>query len=353
MLGTSTDSSADSSQTSAPDTRPKTLAQSLVDLVASVVEEDTEDEREEKEIQGLRQRAEQMSDPEQRQVELDRVAITETNFRNRLARRATDEVNAKLFYFPRLKEQYLKDGWCQLFDGHTDYGWKTQTEGPYAGGKFTFGQNEICSDDRHPGLIYTQIPFGDVSVRFNYWAEKDSEVYLLMKTPPDPADLNRSCYTFVLNSRLSSYPRGIPLGRHHLPLHTLREMRELWDDPRNENEGTWHSVIVKFAKNEYQVWFDKRPPETYFDYNPIASGHIAFLVAKGKVRFRDILWQPNQSVSLFDTQFTNELPWRLSEGTEFSKHEEDIFSLRGGSVESKGLFTNFMLQMEYFQGVNT
>lgn len=345
--------STDSPQTSAPAVLPKTPEKSPRDMATSVLEEYTEDDREEQEILSLRQQAANMADPEQCRAEMDRISVMETNFRNRQTRRAIDEADAKLFYVPRIKEQYLKEGWCQLFDGHTNFGWEIQTQGPYAGGKFTFDQNELCSDDYFPGLIYTQMPFGNVNVRFNYWAEKDSEVYLLMKTSPDPADLKSSCYAFVLNSRQSSYSRGLPLGRHGLSPQELRERRELWDNPKKEEEETWHSFSVKFAKNQFEIWLDKHPPEVYFDGNPIASGHIAFLVAKGKARFRDVLWQPNQTVPLFDTLQVGALPWRLSDGTEFSQQGEDVFHLPRGSVESKELFTNFVFQMEYFQGMNS
>ena len=341
------------SQSSDPDLMPRNPVKPISDAAVSILEEYTEDEQEEREILFQRQRAEQIADPEQQQIELDRIAMAETNYRNRLARRKIDEAGAKLFYVPRMKEQLLKEGWCQLFDGYTDYGWKIQTEGHYAGGKFTFGQNEISSDPYHPGLIYTQIPFGNVSVRINYWAEKESEAYLLMNTHPAPADLSSSCYAFVLNSRHSDRPRGVPLGRHGLSLLTLREMRDLRDDPNNKEEGTWHSITVNMEENEYQVWLDKRLPETYFDHDPIPSGHIALLVTKGKVRFQSILWQPNRSVSVFNTENTAVRTWRLSDGAKFSETSELGFNLQGGSVESKEIFRNYVLQMEYMQGMNS
>ena len=141
-----------------------------VGKIASVFEETTEDEQEECELQTRRQRAEQIADLEIRKEELARVTRSETSYQNRLARRKAEEVGADLFYVPRLKEQFLKDGWCQLFDGHTDTNWKIQTKGPYAGGQFTFDNGEICSNPRHPGLVYTSIPFGDVTVRFDFCA---------------------------------------------------------------------------------------------------------------------------------------------------------------------------------------
>jgi len=323
-------------------------------LLAAVLEEMTADEREANMLQTQKQQAEQFLDTDRRRIELERYSQNDADFQNRLARRQADEAGASLFYFPRIKEQFLKDGWCQLFDGHTDFGWKIQTEGHYAGhwkgGKFTFGQNEIGSDPYYPGLVYTQMPFGDVHLRFDYWAEKDSEVFLLLKAPPDVAYLDKDCYSFVLNSSKSTRPRGLLFGRHEYVLAQLRELRETWDNPKSEAEGTWHSVLVTTEGNNVQIWMDQRQM-AYFVAKPLQPGHIAFLVAKGKARFQNILWQPTQAMNIFDADnLIGEIPWRISEGGEFAGTNTTGFRLSAGSVESKDVFANCTLQMQYFQG---
>ena len=328
------------------------IARHVISRLASVQEDVTEDEREVRELLFLRQQAEQIVDPERRETALARIAQTEIARQNRLERRARDEVGAELFYIPRLKEQYLNAGWCQLFDGHTDTGWKVQNSGHYAGGKFTFGQGEICSDPFHPGMVYTTIPFDDITLRFDYWAEKDSEVLLLIKTPPNPEDLNTSCYTFVLNSGRSSRPRGLLLGRHGHSLPQLRTMREQWDDPMNE-EGTWHSIRVRIEESSVHVWLDRRGAITYFVPQPLAAGHIAFLVAKGQARFQNIIWQPKQTIAVFDTEGRSDLPWHYAEETGLIGDNASGFRLPGGTVESVDVFDNYVLQMQYYQGINS
>jgi hypothetical protein len=316
--------------------------------------EDPEDMQEERNLLLRRQQAERTADPEQRTELLRRVEIAEENFKNRLARRKTDEAGANLFYHPRLKDHLLAEGWCQLFDGHTDFGWKVQTEGPYAGpykgGKFSFGAHEIVSDPWHPGLVYTQIPFGDISLRFDYWAEKDSEVFLLMNAPPDTPCLYTSCYTFVLNSSKSNRPRGLLLDRHGQPLAELRAMREAWDNPHSQEEGAWHSALVKIERSDVQISINKRNSMSYHITQPIAFGHIAFLVTKGKARFQNILWRPSQPITIFDPDNTfGGTPWQVFDGGAFSITDE-IVRLSAGSVESKDVYRNYTLQMQYKQG---
>ena len=339
-----------------PPVVPKNPSIEQPDHIESMLEDETDDEREIRMLYEQRQRAEQIADPEQRQEKLEQIQSDEASFQKRLARRQENEIGTEdmLFYTPRLKERWLKDGWCQLFDGHTNFGWKIQTEGNYAGpwngGKFTFGQGEIGSDPRFPGMIYTQIPFGDINLRFDYWAEKNSRIFLLLNTPPDPADLNKSCYTFVLNSDQSERPRGLLLGRHDHTLPELRDMRNTWDDPRSTKEGTWHSVVVKIEEGSIQFWLNKRAPITYFVDKPLQTGHIALLVTKGKARFQNILWRPTQSVAIFEVGSEKERPWRLSERGEVIGNNDTGFSLLAGSMESKEVFTDYVVQMQYRQG---
>jgi hypothetical protein len=321
-----------------------------VSKIASVLEDETDDDRAERALLERRRRAEQIADPERRKIEMDSVTQAETALKNWLTRRQADEVGANLFYKPRLKEELLKEGWCQLFDGHTDFGWKIQTEGPYGGGKFTFDQNGISSDPYHPGLVFTTIPFGgDLSLQFDFRAEKDSDVFLLLKTPPDPPGLNTSCYTFVLNSTLSSRPLGLLIGRHEYSLEELHEMR---DNAADKEEGAWRSIKAVIDGNNCHFWIDNYP-KTYIIPKPLRSGHVGFLVTRGKVQFQNILWQPNQTVPIFDTETMSGDLWRLSPETNFSGDHATGFRLSGGNVESLDTYRDYVLQMGYRQGMES
>jgi len=333
-----------------------TFAQELRDTRGiSFLEEETEFQREERELTQRRQRIERILSPEQKQREIEALQRDETNRQNRLARQKRDEVGADMFCHPKLKEDFLKDGWCQLFDGHTDFGWKIQTEGPYGGGKFSFDENGITNDPQFPGFVYTEMPFGNVNLRLDYWAEKDSEAFLLLKTAPNPGDLETSCYTFVLNSHQSNRPRGLLLGRHGLSMADLRVMSDSWDNPANNaEEGVWSSMRINSVGEELQVFMPQRPARTYFEKDQIPAGHIGLLVTKGKFRLQNILWQPSEPVPIFDTDaIPGEIPWRILVGSEFSGKDNTGFRLLVGSVETKKVYTNYVLQLQYRQGNNS
>jgi len=83
---------------------------------------------------------------------------------------------------------------------------------------------------------------------------------------------------------------------------------------------------------------------------PLSVGHIAFLVAKGEARFRNIIWQPKQTVAVFDAEGRSDLPWRVSEEMEMIGNNTDGFRLLSGSMESTDVFENYVLQMQYYQG---
>jgi len=353
LLGRELPTATGSSGTAPTTLTQAEIARQIMDRLSSVLAAETEDDRETRELATQRRIAEGIVDPTRRASELERIARNEANFQNRLVRRAIDEAGADLFYVPRLKEQHLDDGWCQLFDGYTDFGWKVQDSGHYGGGKFTFGNGEIRSCPYDPGMAYTALPYGDITLWFDYWAEKDSEVFLLLKTPPNPDCLNTSCYTFVLNSKRTSRPRGLLLGRHRYSVQELRTMRERFDDPSNPAEGTWHSVRVRIENGDIQIWLDRRGVVSYFDPNPISAGHIAFLVTEGEARFNSVLWQPRQSIVVFDLEGKNELPWHISEDLTFIGNNTDGFRLSSGSVESTDVFGNYVLQMQYRQGIDS
>ena len=335
------------------------IAQRFQSARSAVLENATEDEREERALQARRRDVEQIIDTEERQRRMARLEQDEANRQARLARRQRDEVGADLFYFPRLRESLLNDGWCQLFDGHTDFGWRVQTEGLYGTGRFTFGQGEIRSDPLYPGMIYTAIPFGDVQLQFDYWAERDSEFFLLLNAPPNPIDLNSDCYAFVLNSSHSSRPRGLLLGRHGLSLAELRATRETWDNPTSQEEGSWHFANVSVGRHDIHFWLDRRLAGTYFESTPLPPGHIGFLVTKGAVRIQNLLWRPNQPDDIFDTDdFRGGNPWQPSEGGDYhvgidATTRTRSFRLIAGSLESRAVYTNYMMQVQYRQGNNS
>ncbi|GHT22551.1 hypothetical protein FACS189419_05270 [Planctomycetales bacterium] len=313
-------------------------------------ESETIDQQIDREIQEEHIRAASIADPDRKRQALDNVIERKNARRNWLKRRAEAEEGADFFIHPKLKQNFLESGWCQLFDGYTSFGWNTQDTGHYAGGKFYFENEEIISDPYHPGLIYTKAQFNSIALRFEYCSEPDAEVFLLLKTPPNPDDLYTSCYTVVLNSAKASRSAGLLLGRQDKGIGFDNMSRQ-------GDEKEWRSVVLQMDATHLQVWIDRQSPTNYVDTHPIFSGHIGFLVAKGEARFRNVFWQPAAPVTLFDPENNPKKTWKsLQPEIKLTySPETGIYRLSGGSgvVESLETFDNFVLQFEYFSAITS
>lgn len=300
-------------------------------------------------------------------AELEKAENTEENERQKkaledrirtreqyLARRAESERGADPFQIPaslKLTESQLKEGWCNLFDGKTFFGWRPQQEGHYGGGQFHIVQNEIRSDPRHPGLLYTTNQFGDTTVSMEFYAEDDAEAYLLLRTSPDPRDIYSSCYAIVLNSNDFQTPPGSVLSRQQLSLEQLQEMNLRESNRRTDEkqDARWRKLTAQFDGSSLTVTLDREEPITHYDAKPLGYGYIGLLVTKGNVRFRNLFWRPGSSLPLFDG-ITPDKHWR---------HRADVIQLAAtrnismqinggpGVIETLEKYDNFILQLEY------
>jgi hypothetical protein len=316
----------------------------------------TPDEQFELELKTKRAELDALENSERKQLELKALQKRENDRKRWLQLRAEAERGAILFEMDpmlRLKDKMLKEGWSLLFDGKTFFGWRTQKEGPYGGGRFTIANNEIQSDPRHPGLLYTTNQFGDATFVFDFQAEENAEAFLLLRTPPNPKDLHSSCYTIVLNSADFTRPRGTVLGRQQPGTEQLKEQEKIRElssqDTVSLKTSRWHRLKAQFEAGRLQITIDQNEPIALFDSKPLGYGYLGLLVTKGKVRFRNMLWLPGASMSIFDP-ISPEKFWRYrGDAVQLNTTRDLALELSGGPgvVETKDSFDNFILQLEY------
>jgi hypothetical protein len=316
----------------------------------------TRDEQIELELKTKRTELEALEDSERKQQELNILQKRENDRKRWLQQRAEAERGAILFEVNpmlQLKDKMLNEGWSLLFDGKTFFGWRTQKEGPYGGGRFTIANNEIQSDPQHPGLLYTTNQFGDATFMFDFQAEENAEAFLLLRTPPNPKDLHSSCYTIVLNSADFTRPRGTVLGRQQPGAEQFKEqekVRELSSQNTiNSRTARWHRLKVQFEVGRLQITIDQNEPIALFDSKPLGYGYLGLLVTKGKVRFRNMLWLPGSSMSIVDP-ISPEKFWRYrGDAVQLNATRDLALELSGGPgvIETKNSFDNFILQLEY------
>ncbi|MDR2344540.1 MAG: DUF1080 domain-containing protein [Planctomycetaceae bacterium] len=275
-----------------------------------------------------------------------------------LTRQAETLQGADVFVAPltvKLSQRYLEDGWCNLFDGKTLFGWRIQESGFYGGGNFTVEKGEICSDPYRPGLLYTTNQFGDSTITFEYCTDDNAELFLLYRTSPNPHDLNTSCYTVVLNSSDPKRPRGTILGRVQLDREQLRSINKNSKSDNHDSDKTektskevWHRARFSCDGGSILCTIDNQLPTSLVDTNPIGRGYIGLLVTCGKVRFRNINWRPGAAFPLFDGIDINS-SWRYKQNNLAISTNNMAIQLRNGPgiIETLDSFSDFVLQFEY------
>lgn len=313
----------------------------------------TEEELAEKEMQDRLATIQQLSDPVERQRQLESLQKQDERRKRWNEKRLEAEKGANLFLIPQLRPELLKEGKCLLFDGQTLFGWRTQKDGRYGGGRFTVQKNEIHSDPYHPGLLYTAAQYGDLTLSFEFQSERLGEVYLLLRSSPDPKDLASSCYCVVLNSSDSMKLRGSILGRQQLSHDQVKDLgtarAELVVRDRIPESQRWRKVNVHFEGSQLQVMIDNEQPISLYDTNPLGYGYIGLLVTKGQAKFRNIFWSPGSSLSLSD-KIDPENHWRYKkDAVQLSLNRLLEMHLSGGPgvIETKHSYDNFILQLEY------
>ena len=235
-----------------------------------------------------------------------------------------------------------------LFDSRTWMGWRVQKDGPYGGGRFTIENGAFCSDPAHPGLLLTTGQFSDFILEFEMQVEDESDVFLLIRTSPSPNNLATSCFAIVLAAS-SAHPERLPcsiLGR--------RMVSSQYEDYNKKNaDGTYPWIRFNvYAKGKMiRVNSGLYLNNDCQDEESVRRGYLGFLVTRGKVRFRNIKWNPSQTLPLF-TQGNRSLNlWNPPEETAtFAVHSDSTeLRLHGGPgiLETQMNFDNFILRAEF------
>lgn len=345
---------------------PNTASKTNIEIEGGLAEKrqikpPTEEELAEREHQRRLEEIAKLNDPEERKRRQEFEEQRQKRQQEWIERRREAERGALFFQVHSdliLEERLLRDGKCLLFDGQTLFGWRSQMEGPYGGGRFTVEDGMICSDPSHPGLLYSTAQFGDMTLSFEYQADTDAEVFLLMRTPPSPRDLATSCYTIVLNSMDPEKPRGLILGRQKLNLKSILEndpldaigitKNSLRSEERN-SERPWRKLHVQFDAGRMTVVIDNADVSTLYDTKPLGHGYLGLLVTRGQARFRNMIWSPGSSLSIFDPT-DPQRHWRSSQPKlRMVATRNASLQLNGGPgvVETKATYGNFILQLEY------
>ena len=143
---------------------------------------------------------------EPRQLTLNDMVVETTSLDSDVAEAVTDEATSKASKTkqppkPLLTSDEIADGWIQLFDGETLFGWK-----PNSDVNWSVADGVITADKgTKPGLLLTSVPFADYELRCDFWMAKGGNSGVFLRTPAVPTDPGVDCYELNI---CDTHPQG-------------------------------------------------------------------------------------------------------------------------------------------------
>lgn len=222
-------------------------------------------------------------------------------------------------------------GWIDLYDGMSLFGWKKQSKAEW---KTDSGMLSVSEGE--PGLLTTNLEFGDYHLRVDYRAAKgtNSGVFLHTNDRPSREDITTRCYEVNIAPDSNPYPTGSIVGRVKAD-HSVKE-------------GVWHSLEAKVQDGHITIFVDGKMTAEYTDPRPLRRGKVGLQFNTGAIEFRDVKLRPLGLRPFGESG--GQSGWKLAANSK-SALEVSVdgdFRLRGGKgyLESEKQFKDFVLQVE-------
>lgn len=236
-----------------------------------------------------------------------------------------------------LPRELLEEGWIQLFDGETLFGWR-----PTGDAKWEVKDGEIRTDGAKPGFLLSTSEWGDyeLSLEFRAPAETNSGVFL--RTPAEPKDPARDCYELNIAPADNPFPTGSFVGR---------EKATLTPNPSPKGRGEpreWHTFKVVASDGSMTVELDGERVVDYTDKSPVRIGHIGLQSNQGAVAFRNIRLRPIELMPQLAAADLANFSTERAEQCSFEVNEDNELHVTNGpgQIETKQEYANFVLQAE-------
>lgn len=238
----------------------------------------------------------------------------------------------------QLSEAELAEGWIQLFDGESLYGWK-----PASKANWEVRDGAIHVSEGEPGLLHTTTQFGDYVLRVDFQAAERTNSGIFLRTSPRPASPTDGCYEVnIAESGVSDYPTGSLVDRAKSQVDKL--------------DAQWHTLEVTAHGPKFTVKLDGRQVLEYTnESNPLGRGFIGLQFNRGAVAFRNIYLKPLGMKPLFNGK--DLAGWTILDDPEGQRDKStfevteagELHMISGpGQLETNEQFADFVLQTEVF-----
>jgi hypothetical protein len=232
----------------------------------------------------------------------------------------------------------VRDGWINLFDGATLFGWTSNREDI----NWSVVDGAITADSGSNGLLLTSVPFADYELHCEFNAAEGTNSGVFLRTLFDPKEVTADCYELnIADSQPQGFLTGSLVGRQK---------------PGGEIKGSggWKTFDVTVRGKTFRVLLDGQEVLNYTDETPQAraSGLIGLQKNSGKIQFRNVRLKPLGLEPLMNG--TDLAGWRMVPTKKDAKSvakvdwENDAVHVKGGPgfLETEKTFGDFVFQMD-------
>jgi len=230
-----------------------------------------------------------------------------------------------------LPQKLLDEGWIQLFDGETRYGWQ-----PVGDAKWEVADGTVATDGSNPGWLMTTTEWGDFELHAEFNAPASTNSGIFLRTALEPTDPTKDCYELNIASADNPFPTGSLVGRVKA------------ETSPDATGGAWHSFDLTADGATLTIRRDGKIVAEYTDSSPIHRGRIGLQSKEGPVAFRNIRLQSLGLKPLFNGKDLTGWSLAGAEHSEFSVTQKGELQLKNGpgQIASDNEFGNFILQLQ-------
>lgn len=230
----------------------------------------------------------------------------------------------------QLSDEEIEQGWIQLFDGSTFFGWKNESDA-----NFRIEDNVIVVDQgTKPGLLRTTSQFDNYRLKVEFRSQADTNSGLFLRTSPVPTDPTLDCFELnIADPGVSPFTTGALVGR-------AKAEREV-------ASREWQTFEVEMNEGSVSITLDGKPICFVKESLPVGRGYIGLQYNKGRVEFRKVLLQPIIPNDLFNKKDLSGWKSYPKLPGKFEVTSEGELHVTGGPgmLESEKSYGNFVCQV--------